>query len=459
MSQYFLTDSVVKVATCPEPKQQEIIWDSPIDQNGKVHHGSIAGLGLRITQKGRKAFIHSYHFNGRRARHVLGDVSVMNVASARLTVQKREIEISQGNNPATQFINYKQVHTLTISEVIDDYFSGRLVRLSKGHQLKFRALIAPWVIPSAVSAKGGPMRKPHAAFGTQYKDMPIETVTPRLISSYVNTIASDHQANSALGYLKAMFNWALKMQLIDMRNPCNPIEFRRLVRKRRNYTPKQIRTLTRVVFKPEMLSYPELPEPRDGKETRRNALEIGNITQANEQMTEFCHYMGILLLTMARPKEVREAEFDHFDLEELVWHKHNTKGLKLSRSISEYEYRSVPIHPRVADIVIRQRKRWPEAKYVFPCHLDPERPRNNFQRAIQRFKVLPDVPDYFQLYDLKRIAISLMITGQGVSRDAVSHYVDHRGNLDTTLIYDLGFVDPMRPVTKRLGELLELDDD
>lgn len=58
------------------------------------------------------------------------------------------------------------------------------------------------------------------------------------------------------------------------------------------------------------------------------------------------------------------------------------------------------------------------------------------------------------MYDIKRMAISLMISGKDVRRDALSHYVDHKGNLETTMIYDLGFVDPMRPVTDKLGELL-----
>jgi hypothetical protein len=75
-------------------------------------------------------------------------------------------------------------------------------------------------------------------------------------------------------------------------------------------------------------------------------------------------------------------------------------------------------------------------------------PRDNFRRGLPHFKSLPGVPEFFQLYDLKRIAISLMLTGQGVSREAVSHYVDHKGNLETTMIYDLGLVDPLRPVTQ-----------
>ncbi|WP_238113247.1 hypothetical protein [Yoonia sp. I 8.24] len=110
----------------------------------------------------------------------------------------------------------------------------------------------------------------------------------------------------------------------------------------------------------------------------------------------------------------------------------------------------------MADLVRAQRARWPDSDLLFPNHADPTRPRDNFKRSLATFKALDGVPSQFQLYDLKRIAISLMITGQGVRREDVSHYVDHKGNIDTTMIYDLGFVDPLRPVTEKLGQVLGL---
>lgn len=123
--------------------------------------------------------------------------------------------------------------------------------------------------------------------------------------------------------------------------------------------------------------------------------------------------MGILFLTMARPSDLAKAEFDHFDSDKLIWQKHNTEGIKLSRSLYEYAYRSVPIHSRVAAMAQAQRLRWPESKLLFPPHTDQTQPRGNFRKGLDRFKALPGVPAYFQLYDLKRIAISLMLTGQG----------------------------------------------
>ncbi|MFB9980395.1 hypothetical protein ACFSQQ_37820 [Mesorhizobium kowhaii] len=130
----------------------------------------------------------------------------------------------------------------------------------------------------------------------------------------------------------------------------------------------------------------------------------------------------------ARPSDLAKAEFGHFDLEKLVWPKHNVKGIKLPvRSTSTPTVRCRSISGLLG---------W--------C-------RPNVCAGLKS-KSCSRVPDH-QLYDLKRIAISLMLTGQGVSHEAISHYVDHKGDLETTMIYDLGLIDPLLPATERLGAL------
>lgn len=281
-------------------------------------------------------------------------------------------------------------------------------------------------------------------------------IKPADIEQFQRQFASSPSSyNRALSHVSGLFNWAIRMQLVDMRNPCTPIRMKKVVRRRRDYSTEQIRKIATHIFYPLLQALPET-DHLEGFAKRDAALAKARVATANDQMQELCNYMGILFLTMARPGDLNNAEFSHFDLDKLVWHKHNTKGIKLSRSLYEYSYRSVPIHPKVADMVRAQRALWPKSKLLFPSHTDPTRPRDNFRKGLDRFKALDGVPDYFQLYDLKRIAISLMLTGQGVSHEAISHYVDHKGNLETTAIYDLGLVDPMRPVTEKLGSLLGL---
>ncbi|MEM8542321.1 MAG: hypothetical protein AAGF25_15310 [Pseudomonadota bacterium] len=62
--------------------------------------------------------------------------------------------------------------------------------------------------------------------------------------------------------------------------------------------------------------------------------------------------------------------------------------------------------------------------------------------------------DYFQLFDLKRVAISLVLVGQDIRLEDVSHNFDHKGDHTTTMIYDLGFVDPLPLVADRQGQPL-----
>ncbi|MER8606591.1 integrase family protein [Mesorhizobium sp. M0663] len=455
MPKLFLDESVVLAADCPSEKDQEIYWDHPVGQDRRIRNGSVSGLGLRVTALGHKSFVHAYQFNGKRYRKALGSTVVLNVASARLAVGQRQRQLEAGENPDFDDRDTRRAHLLTVREAIDRYWGSHIQTLSAGYQTNYAMFVAAWhrKRPKTATRRGRNIRKPYMDFGSMYADRPFSSIKPLDIERFQRQFSSPYSHNGGLSHITALFNWAIRMQLVDMRNPCSPIRARKVVRRRRDYSTEQIRQIAAHIFCP-VFEVPPDTASMEGLTKRVMALTKGNVTTANDQMQELCNFMGILFLTMARPSDLAKAEFDHFDLEKLVWHKHNTKGIKLSRSLYEYAYRSVPIHLRVAGMVQAQRLRWPDSKLLFPSHTDMTQPRDNFRKGLDRFKALPGVPEYFQLYDLKRIAISLMLAGQGVSHEAISHYVDHKGNLETTMIYDLGLVDPMRPVTEKLGALL-----
>ncbi len=457
MPQLYLTDSLVFAASCPAGKDQEIYWDYPVGADGQIRNGSVSGLGLRVTALGNKTFVHAYHFNGKRCRKALGSTVVLNVASARLAVGQRERQLQAGENPDLDENDPRRIHLLTVREAVDRFWESHIQGLSQGHRDNFALFIARWRkrAPKKTSHRGHNIKRNYTDFGSMFADRPLASMKPLDIERYQKQFTSSYTHNGALKHVSAVFNWAIRMQLVDMRNPCSPIRARKVIRRRRDYSTEQIRQIASYIFNPVLDMVPEI-EGMNGFEKRNAALAKAVILNGNDQMLELCNLMGILFLTMARPSDLATAKFEHFDFEKLIWHKHNTKGIKLSRSVYEYAYRSVPIHARVAGMVRAQRARWPESELLFPSHTDASQPRDNFRKGLARFKALPGVPDYFQLYDLKRIAISLMLAGQGVSHEAISHYVDHKGNLETTAIYDLGLVDPMRPVTEKLGSLLGL---
>ncbi|MFS8050872.1 tyrosine-type recombinase/integrase [Rhizobium sp. BR 314] len=455
MPKLYLTDSVVFSASCPAGKDQEIYWDYPLGTDGQIRNGSVSGLGLRVTALGNKTFVHAYQFAGKRYRKALGSTVILNVASARLAVGQRERQIQAGENPDLDDDDPRRTHLFTVRDAVDRFWESHIQGLSQGHRDNFALFIARWRkrAPKFPSNRGRNIKRTYTDFGSMFADRPLASIKPLDIERYQKQFTSSYTHNGALKHVSAVFNWAIRMQLVDMRNPCSPIRVRKVIRRRRDYSTEQIRQIASYIFNPVLDMVPEI-EGMNGFEKRNAALAKAVVLNGNDQMLELCNLMGVLFLTMARPSDLATAKFEHFDLEKLIWHKHNTKGIKLSRSVYEYAYRSVPIHARVAGMVRAQRARWPKSELLFPSHTDASKPRDNFRKGLARFKELPGVPDYFQLYDLKRIAISLMLAGQGVSHEAISHYVDHKGNLETTMIYDLGLVDPLRPVTERLGALL-----
>lgn len=453
MPKLYLNDTFVKQAYCPPGKDQELFWDHPRALDGRIRNGAIKGLGLRVTAHGNKAFVHSFEWGGKRKRTRLGHPPMMNVGSARLLVSQRESQLLNGENPDHVAHNDNE-QVFTLSNAIDRYWAAKTNDWTKVYR-QFAARLLDQRLcekPQYPTRRGHNSRQRYRDLNTMLGDHQLSRVTPSDIDRYLKQFEAPGTYNRAYAHTKALFTWAISMHLVDMRNPCEPLSLRKSIRQRRDYTPEQIKAITRHIFAPEFAPLPAVIGT--GKEKRLTALAHGRELVSQQQMQEFCHFMGILFLTMARPKELTEAEFSHFDLEKLIWHKHNTKGIKLSRRPYEYAFRSIPIHQRVADIVQAQRNLYPGSHLVFPSQKDATQPRDNFKRQLHKFKELDGVPDHFQLYDLKRIAISLMLVGQGVRREDVSHYVDHRGNLATTMIYDLGFVDPMRPVSDRLGELL-----
>ncbi|TIU03158.1 MAG: integrase, partial [Mesorhizobium sp.] len=83
-----------------------------------------------------------------------------------------------------------------------------------------------------------------------FADRSLVSIRPSDIERFQAQFASPHVFNGALGHVTALFNWAIRMQLVDMRNPCSPIRARKTVRQRRDYSTEQIRQIAAHIFYP-----------------------------------------------------------------------------------------------------------------------------------------------------------------------------------------------------------------
>ncbi len=207
LGKVFLSDDFVRKAKCKDGVGQEIFTDFAIDGDGKVKNGSVTGLGLRVTSLNAKAFVHSYRFNGKKKRVVVGMPDSMNVASARMIVQKRNAEIDSGIEPTTPDAGkFRRKHGETLGEVIDLYFAQHLSRTSSKHRAEFASLVAPWLREGPKNPGRGGKPKARVTIGQNLKDKLASEITPRIIGSYIGRISSDSVANSTLRHLKSLYN-------------------------------------------------------------------------------------------------------------------------------------------------------------------------------------------------------------------------------------------------------------
>ncbi|WP_246811530.1 hypothetical protein [Mesorhizobium silamurunense] len=198
--------------------------------------------------------------------------------------------------------------------------------------------------PKKATRRGHNIRKPYMDFGSMFADRPFSSIKPLDIERFQRQFSSPCSHNDGLWHLAALFNWAIRMQFVDTRNPCSPIRARKVVPRRRDYSTEQIRQIAAHIFCP-VFEVPPDTASLEGLARRDMALTKGRVTAANDQMQELCNYMGILFLTMARPSDLNKAEFSHFDLEKLVWHKHTPRVSSShahSTSTPTVRYRSIP---------------------------------------------------------------------------------------------------------------------
>lgn len=140
-----------------------------------------------------------------------------------MIVQQRNLDIQDGLDPAlTAKIDYRTKHGETVGEVIDKYMDQRLSRRSPSHRAEFSRLIAPWTHVAPKNPNRGKSRKKQVTFGEAFRDIIVTEITPQYVGPFLQKFSSDSVANSALRQLRALFNWAIRMQIADMRNPTDP---------------------------------------------------------------------------------------------------------------------------------------------------------------------------------------------------------------------------------------------
>jgi hypothetical protein len=154
----FLTDDLIRNLT-PPAKGNKVHFDQPDPSIPETKDVVTAGLGLRITAAGHRAWIYDYRLrdgSGKQRRLTLGKYPYISVANARKRARKLREEIEQCGDPQGDKAAQRKVPT--IAKPADDY-DAEQVALVHAKELRmstlegYRRLIRLYITPALGSTR------------------------------------------------------------------------------------------------------------------------------------------------------------------------------------------------------------------------------------------------------------------------------------------------------------------
>lgn len=378
-----------------------------------IYDGEIAGLGLVVYQSGRRAFLLTYRFEARQRRFTIGTWPDWSVVAAREEAKRLKREIDRGVDPLG--VRDEAREAPNVGALIDRYCREHLPRLAERNAADQRSLLAKIVRPAWGTRKVAEIASADvdALLNkiAEGRARPSKAKPKNRRRKLVGARPTPIRANRAGEVLRKMFALAVKWGM-RADNPAVGFYRRMETERERFLAPEEIGRLADALAK--------APDQKAAQLVR------------------------MLMLTGARSGEVREAQFDEFDLALGVWTKPaaRTKQRKAHR---------LPISAETAAIVRQRRQAVPQTcPWLFPNETlsAPVGDVRKFWAAIQKAAAIPDV----RIHDIRHTFASLLASG-GASLLMIGKLLGH-SQLRTTQRYAHLVDSPLRGGVDAVAEAL-----
>ena len=335
----------------------------------------IPGFGLRVNPGGSASFFVAYRMRGgKKGRFKIGRYPAVDLKTAQTEARRIVAQVARGVDPQEERRLAKQADQ-TVGDLIAlfqrDYVEARGLK-SAGHQRRF---FDNDILP---------------VLG----NVPLPQLKRQDLQAFVDGICargSRVSANRAFAYLRKALNWGLQREMLEA----------------------------------NVWSAVELPG-RKAEKPRTTTLkerELQPYWQACEEQGAVGLLQQLILLTAARPGEVRTMRWDQVDFEEGWWTipEGNTKNGKEHR---------VWLAPLTRQL-LQELQQVSESDWVFPGK-DPTKPLQEYRRG--RASINARAGTDVTSHDLRRTAATLMVSKAGVPREIVARVLNHTDR-DVTAIY------------------------
>jgi len=386
-----LTEKLIRDAV-PTPGRDYQIFDA-----------EVRGFAICIYRGGGRAFTFDYRHAGRQRRMTFARWPAWSVSAARERAKELRRQIDAGADPLALRETVREAPR--ISDLIARYKEEHLPHLSALNASDqcsvLDKLIAPaWgrKLVSDITSYDVEARLNHIAAG---RARPHKAKPNNRARKLQPSKPTPVRANRVGEILRKMFNLAVSWGWCED-NPAAGF-------RRRTENPRE-----RFLSKDEIS---RLAKALDAAEDRRGADII-----------------RLCMLTGARLGEVRQARFEHFNLEHLSWSK--PAGTTKQRRIHR-----VPISEETAAIVRQRQLIGPHGSpWLFPGDVpgQPVKELRRFWSTIQKQVDLPEV----RIHDLRHTFASLLVSG-GASLEMIGKLLGH-SQMQTTQRYAHLMDSPLR---------------
>jgi integrase len=341
-------------------------------------------LKLRVTKSGTKLFYYARRINGKLTWLKLGNFPEMNVAQARQKCADIGSDVSAGLDPSDH--NRKIRDSLTFGGLFDLFLEIH----SKPHkkscwfdEMCLRCYLSDW------------------------KAKRVKDISPDFVSRWhikLGEKSGKIQANRTLQLVRSVFNFGIKQQYFDGRNPCASVK-----------------------------RYPEKSRDRF-----LNADEIKRFFQALETTPtpDMKDFFLLALYTGARRGNVQSMKWNDLDLKQGLW-------IIQAEESKNSDPMKVILTPEAVEILQNRKATVSESEYVFPS----KRSDSDTKHLVEPKKAWKSVCESAGLKDLHihdlRRTLGSWQAAAGSSLHIIGKSLGHK-NQSTTAIYARLDIDPVR---------------
>lgn len=364
--------------------------EPPATGNRIVYDGEVKGFGLRVTEKGAKAFILNYYASGRERRFTIGQYPDWTVSAAREEAKTLKREIDRGFDPLGKRIEDREAPT--VGDLWTRYENEHLPRKRKRSGDDDRSMWKAYILP-------------------RFRNTKVAELAAEDIDRMHREIGQSKpvRANRVIEVIRKSLNLAVRWGWVA-KNPAVGVE-RFAEEKRQRY-----------------LSDAELKRLSAALDAHPNQVA--------------CDSIRLLLLTGARKMEVLAAEWTMFDFETGIWTKpsSHTKQKKVHR---------VPLsQPAIALLAALRDRDDAHPVYVFPGTGASGHLVDN-KRTWETVREAAGIGDV-RMHDLRH-TYAAVLASAGMSLPIIGALLGHT-QAQTTQRYAHLFDDPLRTATEAVAK-------